>query len=175
MNSTPFVGPPTPKATHNDMAKIVDTFDRSCDHWSEAGRREMDDFYALAYVDYRHLANAIDWKNWLESIQKRVGLRSLRLLDVACGSGKFPEALVSYAGIASASIRPIDYALLDPSRFSLSEAKQAFYKTPFDESSPGRTERMLQVRLGACVVKGCLQELGVHALTVHLCWHCVGV
>lgn len=130
MNSTPFVGPLTPRETHNDMAKIVDTFDRSCDHWSEAGRREMDDFYALAYVDYRHLAKAIDWKNWLESIQKRVGSRSLRLLDVACGSGKFPEALVSYAGIASASIKHIDYALLDPSKFSLSEAKQAL-ASPF--------------------------------------------
>ncbi|MGY9063474.1 MAG: hypothetical protein ACKVG1_14470, partial [Rhodospirillales bacterium] len=72
------------------MSNSADTFERSCDHWSEAGRREMEDFYALASVDYQHLAEAIDWKVWFETRQKEVGLRSLQLLDVACGSGKFP-------------------------------------------------------------------------------------
>ncbi|CAN0498997.1 unnamed protein product, partial [Laminaria digitata] len=72
------------------MARIADTFDRSCDHWSEAGREEMEGFYALASVDYRHLAAAIDWTAWLEARQKAAGSRHLRLLDVACGSGKFP-------------------------------------------------------------------------------------
>lgn len=112
------------------MAEIADTFERSCDHWSEAGRPEMEDFYALAAVDYRHLAESIDWKAWLETRQKAVGSRSLRLLDVACGSGKFPAALSSHAGVASAEIRPVDYALLDPSRFSITEARQAL-ASPF--------------------------------------------
>jgi len=107
------------------MANTADTFERSCDHWSEAGRQEMEGFYALASVDYRHLAEAIDWKMWLESRQKVVGPRNIRLLDVACGSGKFPEALASHAGVANAAIRTIDYALLDPSAFSISEARQA--------------------------------------------------
>jgi SAM-dependent methyltransferase len=107
------------------MANTADTFERSCDHWSEAGRQEMEGFYALASVDYRYLAEAIDWKMWLESRQKTVGPRNIRLLDVACGSGKFPEALTSHAGVANAAIRTIDYALLDPSAFSISEARQA--------------------------------------------------
>jgi SAM-dependent methyltransferase len=107
------------------MENSAGTFERSCDHWSEAGRREMEDFYALASVDYQHLAEAIDWKTWLETRQKAVGPRSLRLLDVACGSGKFPAALVTKANVSSATIRPVDYALLDPSSFSISEARQA--------------------------------------------------
>jgi SAM-dependent methyltransferase len=71
------------------------------------------------------LAEAIDWKAWLEARQEEVGLRSLQLLDVACGSGKFPAALSSYADIESAAIKPIDYTLLDPSDFSIAEARQA--------------------------------------------------
>lgn len=109
---------------------MADTFQRSCEHWSEAGRREMDDFYALASVDYRHLAKALDWKAWLEARQITAGDRSLRLLDVACGSGKFPSALVNDGQVASASVRDIDYSLLDPSAFSITEARQAL-KKPF--------------------------------------------
>ena len=105
------------------MAKKLDTFERSCDHWSEAGRKEMEGFYALASIDYHHLAEAIDWKAWLETRQEIVGSRSLRFLDVACGSGKFPAALVSHAGVASDNIKPVDYALLDPSIFSISDAE----------------------------------------------------
>lgn len=112
------------------MAKVADTFERSCDHWSEAGRLEMEDFYALASVDYQHLAEAIDWKTWLETRQEAVGSRCLRLLDVACGSGKFPAALTSHANVANAAIKPVDYALLDPSSFSISEARQAL-TSPF--------------------------------------------
>lgn len=104
---------------------MSDTFERSCEHWSEASRREMEDFYALASVDYRHLARALDWKTWLETRQAQVGGRPLRLLDVACGSGKFPAALVRDADLASAAIRPVDYALLDPSAFSIAEARRA--------------------------------------------------
>ena len=52
-------------------------------------------FYRLASVDYKHLAEAIDWRHWLETRQKEAGSRSLQLLDVACGSGKFPKALAS--------------------------------------------------------------------------------
>ena len=46
---------------------MSDTFERSCEHWSEAGRAEMEAFYALATVDYRHLAEALDWKAWLQN------------------------------------------------------------------------------------------------------------
>ncbi len=104
---------------------MTDTFQRSCEHWSEAKRREMEDFYALASVDYRHLAQALNWKAWLEERQAQTAGRALRLLDVACGSGKFPAALARNAGVASASVQPIDYALLDPSAFSIAEARRA--------------------------------------------------
>ena len=106
------------------MINEKNTFQKSCDHWSELGRLEMEGFYALASVDYKHLAESIDWKAWLETIQKSVGDRRLQLLDVACGSGKFPMALLSHGNIVSKSISAIDYALLDPSSFSISEARK---------------------------------------------------
>ncbi len=103
---------------------------RSSAHWSEAGRAGMDAFYRLATDDYRHLALARDWKGFLDAAQARAGERSLRLLDVACGSGKFPNALVRHAGLAQAGIAPIDTALLDPSAFSIAEAR-ASLPAPF--------------------------------------------
>lgn len=124
VNLTLFAGLRTSKKKVSNIVDLADTFERSCDHWSEARRSEMEDFYALASIDYRHLAEAIDWKAWLEIRQTQVGLRCLRLLDVACGSGKFPAALTSHANIANASIKPVDYSLLDPSMFSISEARQ---------------------------------------------------
>lgn len=117
---------------------MSETFERSCAHWSEARRREMDHFYALASIDYRHLAEAFDWKSWLESRQADVGDRQLKLLDVACGSGKFPVALSQYADLASSSIKPIDYALLDPSAFSIAEARQALPE-PFEAGAEYET------------------------------------
>ncbi|NEV62612.1 methyltransferase domain-containing protein [Thiorhodococcus minor] len=109
---------------------MTDTFERSCEHWSEAGRREMEDFYALASVDYRHLAEALDWVDWLRTRQARAGQRPLRVLDVACGSGKFPSALGRYAGVSPGSVGPIDYALLDPSAFSIAETRRVL-SAPF--------------------------------------------
>ena len=103
---------------------------RSSAHWSEAGRSGMDAFYRLATDDYRHLALARDWKGWFETAQARAGERSLRLLDVACGSGKFPAALVRHAGLGKAGLHPVDTALLDPSAFSIAEARAAL-SAPF--------------------------------------------
>ena len=117
---------------------MPDTFQRSLDHWSEAGRREMEYFYALASVDYSYLAEAQDWIGWFEARQAEAGSRRLRLLDVACGSGKFPAALVRDAAISTASIRPVDYALLDPSAFSIGEARRAL-SAPFE---PGEQYQM---------------------------------
>lgn len=128
---------------------MSDTFERSCEHWSEAGRAEMEAFYALATVDYRHLAEAMDWKAWLQRRQQKAGDRPLRLLDVACGSGKIPSALVRHANVAAAAIQPVDYALLDPAEFSVAEARRAL-APPF---VPGReyvsTLQSLDCRRGA--------------------------
>lgn len=93
---------------------MSDTSERSLEHWSEAGRAGMEAFYALARRDYRLLAEALDWPRLLR------GRRSL--LDVACGSGKFPEALLEHGGLPTEPM--IDYALLDPSAFSIAEARR---------------------------------------------------
>jgi SAM-dependent methyltransferase len=109
------------------MIKVLsDTFERSCEHWSDAARDEMEAFYELARVDYRYLAEAYDWAAAFKSLGGRKS--RVRLIDIACGSGKFPQALLAYAGVAdlarSADFK-LDYDLLDPSPFSLREAKQA--------------------------------------------------
>ncbi|MGB7419299.1 MAG: class I SAM-dependent methyltransferase [Erythrobacter sp.] len=106
-----------------------DTFERSCAHWSEAGRSEMERFYAIASVDYEHLAKARDWRIWLKDHAARAP-GPLRLLDVACGSGKFPAALHRHAAIGESDLDDIAYSLLDPSRFSIEEAK-AQLEPPF--------------------------------------------
>ena len=53
-----------------------------------------------------------------------------RLLDVACGSGRFPTALVEHAGLDG--LDPVRYDLLDPSAFSLGEAASHLLP-PFSE------------------------------------------
>jgi len=98
---------------------------RSALHWSAARRAGMEAFYALAADDYRHLALSRDWRALFEDAQARAGDRPLRLLDVACGSAKFPNALVRHAGLGDAAIAPIETALLDPSSFSIAEARAA--------------------------------------------------
>lgn len=101
-----------------------DTAQRSLDHWSEAGRAEMEAFYALAVEDYRQLALAADWPALLAA-RARPGWR---LLDVACGSGKFPAALLR--GTDLSTLPELVYDLLDPSPFSVAEAK-AVLAPPF--------------------------------------------
>lgn len=79
----------------------------------------MEAFYALARLDYRLLCEAVDWAGLLRRRGDEPG-GQLTLLDVACGSGKFPQALLTGAGLDPAAT--IDYDLLDPSAFSLQEA-----------------------------------------------------
>ena len=101
----------------------ADTFDRSCAHWSEAGRTGMEHFYVLATEDYRQLAVSHAWAQWLADRERCVAGHGLRLLDVACGSGKFPSALQAHASVGNADLAPIQYDLLDPTQFALEEAR----------------------------------------------------
>jgi len=116
-------------------AADADTFDRSCAHWSADGREGMDNFYTYATVDYRHLARLIDWPALLSSLSGQTGC--LQLADLACGSGKFPAALLEHTtlpGLMSAEGQStqILYDLLDPSTFAIEEAA-AVLKSPFVE------------------------------------------
>lgn len=94
-----------------------DTAQRSLDHWSEAGRVEMQAFYTLATEDYRQLAAARDWS---ADLRRHAVDARVQLLDVACGSGKFPAALLA-AGLPAEPAVEVD--LLDPSAFSIAEAR----------------------------------------------------
>jgi SAM-dependent methyltransferase len=96
-----------------------DTARRSLDHWSEAGRLEMQAFYALATEDYRQLVAA---RAWDADLRDHARNGRVRLLDVACGSGKFPTALLE-KGLPAQPIVEVD--LLDPSAFSIAEARKA--------------------------------------------------
>lgn len=86
----------------------------------------MHAFYELATTDYRELAAARDWRGLL-SAHARGG--SVGLLDVACGSGRFPTALCD-AGLAASADLAIRVDLLDPSAFSIAEASAAL-RPPF--------------------------------------------
>lgn len=99
--------------------KPGDTAQRSLEHWSERGLAEMEAFYALATEDYRQLALAADWSALL---QERAH-EGWSLLDVACGSGKFPTALMRFTAVAS--LPCVAYDLLDPSAFSVATARAA--------------------------------------------------
>ena len=101
-----------------------DTAQRSLQHWSESGRTGMEAFYALATEDYRQLVLAADWR----AILSERSHDSWTLLDVACGSGKFPTALNQYADLQG--LPPIAYDLLDPSAFSVAEARSVL-TSPF--------------------------------------------
>lgn len=101
-----------------------DTAARSLAHWSEAGRHEMEAFYELATEDYRQLALGADWAALLGAVAHP----GWRLLDVACGSGKFPTALARDADLAA--LPDVAYDLLDPSPFSIAEAR-AQLRPPF--------------------------------------------
>ncbi|MEO1174898.1 MAG: class I SAM-dependent methyltransferase [Myxococcota bacterium] len=80
----------------------------------------MEHFYTLATVDYRYLAESRNWAQWF--LERQNPGRTLRLLDVACGSGKFPRALAAHADLAG--VADVNYALLDPSPFSIAETKR---------------------------------------------------
>jgi SAM-dependent methyltransferase len=101
----------------------ADTASRSLAHWSEAKRGEMEAFYELAHEDYRELARARDWAALLRG--HATSSSRVRLLDVACGSGKFPAALVDGGLAARAGALSVEIDLLDPSSFSLDEARSA--------------------------------------------------
>jgi len=130
------------------MNESADTFARSCEHWSEEARDEMEAFYALARVDYRYLAEAYDWAAGIRALAARKP--GLRLIDIACGSGKFPEALIEHADLGTLKSIDVHYDLLDPSAFSIDEARQVL-APPFHPA-----------REFCCTLQGWDAEAGVY-------------
>ncbi|GLZ53888.1 class I SAM-dependent methyltransferase [Actinomycetospora sp. NBRC 106378] len=96
------------------------TEERSLAHWAEEGRAGMEAFYALAVEDYRQIVAARDWAADLRGHARGA---ATTVLDVACGSGKFPAEL-QRRGLADAvgDLR-VEIDLLDPSPFSIAEAR----------------------------------------------------
>jgi ubiquinone/menaquinone biosynthesis C-methylase UbiE len=122
-----------------DDAPHGDTADRSLRHWSEAGRRTMDAFYELATQDYRELVAAHDWP---AALREQAEGGRVRLLDVACGSGKFPSALLAGGLADEVGDLTVEVDLLDPSPFSIAEARAVLCApfAPADELEIGLEE-----------------------------------
>jgi SAM-dependent methyltransferase len=96
------------------------TEERSLAHWAEAGRAGMEAFYALAIEDYRRMVAARDWA---ADLRDHATDGRVRVLDVACGSGKFPAELVRRGLADAVAGTRVEIDLLDPSPFSLAEAR----------------------------------------------------
>lgn len=99
---------------------VSDTEARSLAHWAEAGRAGMEAFYALAVEDYRQMVAARDWST---DLRDHAVDGVVRVLDVACGSGKFPAELMRRGLAAAADGTRVEVDLLDPSAFSIAEAR----------------------------------------------------
>lgn len=86
----------------------------------------MEAFYQLASIDYQLLAEELDWLRVFQGIaDRRHGSEpDMRLLDVACGSGQFPAALLKFAGLQENQELKVKYSLLDPSDFSIRTARE---------------------------------------------------
>ncbi len=92
----------------------------------------MEAFYRLATYDYQLLAEELNWPLVFQDLaQGRAA--AIRLLDVACGSGQFPAALLKSNGPQMSQNLSIKYSLLDPSDFSIRTARQRLVG-PFEPS-----------------------------------------
>jgi len=110
------------------IAAEADTFDRSCAHWSDAGVDGMHNFYTYATADYAHLAKAVDWPLLLSTLANAGG--QVELADIACGSGKFPTALVQHTSLSELGLT-VQTDLLDPSQFAIDETAGVL-RPPFE-------------------------------------------
>lgn len=105
---------------HVTSSRAVDTEARSLAHWDEAGRAGMDAFYALAVEDYRRMVAA---RAWGDDLRAHAREGRVRVLDVACGSGKFPAELMRRGLASELEDTTVEIDLLDPSAFSIGEAR----------------------------------------------------
>jgi SAM-dependent methyltransferase len=102
------------------MSRPGTTEQRSLAHWAEDGRAGMEAFYALAIEDYRQMVAARDWA---ADLRGHAAEGRVRVLDVACGSGKFPAELQRRGLAEAVAGTRVEIDLLDPSPFSIAEAR----------------------------------------------------
>lgn len=76
--------------------------------------------------DYWQLAQRFDWPSTFFSQYHRGKPSSLRLLDVACGTGRWLQAFNHYIQLDE-GIKEITYDFLDPSASSISQASQKIH------------------------------------------------
>ncbi len=80
--------------------------------------------------DYWRLAQGFDWSSTFLSQYHRVKDSSVRLLDIACGTGRWLQAFRHYIQLDE-GIKDITYDFLDPSASSISQASQKIH-SPFE-------------------------------------------
>ena len=103
------------------MAKKTIVTDKALDFYSD-GNYNRDLWFEVAAKDYAVLIKELDNKDILNPAQQKI-----KILDVGCGTGKFPQMLRDMISPMPA----INYDLLDPSEYSLAQAR-AVLKAPME-------------------------------------------
>lgn len=84
-------------------------------------------------VDYWQLAENFDWSGLFSSQYHRGNSQSLKLLDIACGTGRWLQAFHHYIKLDE-GIKNIWYDFLDPCASSISQASQKIHP-PFQRGT----------------------------------------
>ena len=84
-------------------------------------------------IDYWQLAQHFDWSKQFSSLHNQSHNSSLKLLDVACGTGRWLQAFNYYIQLQE-NINEIQYDFLDPCETSISQASQKIF-SPFKRGS----------------------------------------
>ncbi|WP_293118727.1 class I SAM-dependent methyltransferase [Okeania sp. SIO1I7] len=77
-------------------------------------------------IDYWQLAQRFDWSSTFFSQYHQGESSSLRLLDVACGTGRWLEAFQHYIQLDE-KLENVVYDFLDPCESSITQASQKIY------------------------------------------------
>ena len=105
--------PPTPQHPNSNLKRSL--------HYYQKGVLQPEAWFRIVEHDYTQLIEAINWQEIFHEEQP-----DFQLLDVGCGTGRFPKMLQS----CLPSTLRIHYDYLDPSHYCLTTCKQTL-KPPF--------------------------------------------